>query len=639
MRPPADRHNMRPLDLNRALERLEALPIRPMTARTIVDVVPEPAGDGQPVDSPRFLETDPGWVSSGASLDQPETALAVVASRSWWQASNPEASDALERLWKHSVATASSARRLATEAGRPDPDRFARAGLLQTLGLWAVAAIDSTVLAELLAIRNPSRRAEFERDRLGQDSSAWGRDLAERWGLDSLTVASCWFHADRNNDLSLLCDDPEGLALLQNAYHWAEKTPWAIGSEKIPEPGATDARLRILTAEVQVRCGAGLLEPDATEREEVVTRRLAAVRVRHERLSGEVATRDRLLRTIASSPPAESLASWAERAALEFCQEPGVASAKVIWGHEDSEFRTVRPPTRIVPLGRSSAEVHLWTESESSDVQERLASVLPAWSAWAESLAERSRRGARLDQVVSTHRIRVDRDAEADRTSRLSALAEFAAGSGHELNNPLAVILGRAQLLLPKVEEPEDIRALRVIIGQAQRAHRILRDLIYIARPPVPRARLCRPDDLIRNAIRDLKPDAEARGVTLISETREPVPVAWADPEPLRHAVDVLLRNALEATPTGGKIRITSGRSGDRLNLVVKDLGRGITAEEGAHLFDPFFCGRQAGRGLGLGLPRVARFLNQVGGDLTWKSNPGQGSSFAMNLPLQLPPS
>lgn len=290
-------------------------------------------------------------------------------------------------------------------------------------------------------------------------------------------------------------------------------------------------------------------------------------------------------------------------------------------------------------LGRSPAEVHLWTESDTLDLEHALGSVLPAWSAWAESISERTKRGDRLDKVVATHRERVSQDAEADRTSRLAAMAEFAAGAGHELNNPLAVILGRAQLLLPKVEEPDDVRSLRVIIGQAQRAHRILRDLMYVARPPQPRPRLCRPDDLVRNAVRDVKTEAEARGIRITTEVRDPVPVAWADPDPFRHAIDVLLRNALEATPAGGTIRLTTSRVGDRLSLSVRDSGRGISPDEGSHLFDPFFCGRQAGRGLGLGLPRIARFVDQTGGELTWRSNQGHGSTFAIQLPLEMPPS
>jgi signal transduction histidine kinase len=250
-------------------------------------------------------------------------------------------------------------------------------------------------------------------------------------------------------------------------------------------------------------------------------------------------------------------------------------------------------------------------------------------------LAESESRGDQIDRVVTTLRSNVEAHENADRTSRLAALAEFAAGAGHELNNPLAVVMGRAQLLLARVDNAEDVRALRVIIGQAQRAHRIIRDLMYIARPPAPRPRPCRPDDIAKATIRDLRQEADARGIALSVETREPGHVAWTDPDPIRHLLDVLVRNAIESTSSGGTVRIQTGRTADALTWVVRDSGRGYTVEEGHHLFEPFFCGRQAGRGLGLGLPRAARFLELMGGEITCRSTPGQGATFAVRLPLE----
>jgi signal transduction histidine kinase len=391
---------------------------------------------------------------------------------------------------------------------------------------------------------------------------------------------------------------------------------------------------------VQVRSGAGLLDATSTEREETLTRTLARLRVRHEEARRDLASRDRLLAAMAETDPAEDPEDWADRASRVWCEEPGIASAKVVWGETPAHPPDVlpsRPAAKVLRLGRSPAVVHLWPEASCDELPARMDVLLPAWHAWADLLAERETRGHRLDETIAAHRSRVDREEVADRTSRLDALAEFAAGAGHELNNPLAVILGRAQLLLPHVPDANSARSLRIIIGQAQRAHRILRDLIYVARPPAVRPRPCQPDEIVRASLRDLKPEADARGVRLVSETREPIPVAWADPDPMRHLVDVLVRNALEATPSGGSVRVSSGRVGDRLSWIVRDSGRGIAADEGRHLFEPFFCGRQAGRGLGLGLPRVARFLAQAGGDLSWRSTPGQGSVFSVTIPIEPP--
>ena len=96
--------------------------------------------------------------------------------------------------------------------------------------------------------------------------------------------------------------------------------------------------------------------------------------------------------------------------------------------------------------------------------------VLPAWEAWAGLVADRSdleapASGGGLRRAAITPR----HEANRLRDAKLDALAEFAAGAGHELNNPLAVIVGRAQLLLGRTQDPETSRSLRIILSQAQR--------------------------------------------------------------------------------------------------------------------------------------------------------------------------
>ncbi len=224
------------------------------------------------------------------------------------------------------------------------------------------------------------------------------------------------------------------------------------------------------------------------------------------------------------------------------------------------------------------------------------------------------------------------------RRELLRSLGEFAGGAGHELNNPLAVILGRAQLLLGRTTDPEAQRSLRAIIGQAQRAHRILRDLMYVARPSAPRPRLCQPVELGRLVLRDLADEAEGRGVGLSFEAGDDAGPAWTDPEALRHLVEVLTRNAIEATPPGGTVHVATRRERGHWVWQFRDPGRGLGPEAVRHLLDPFYCGRAAGRGLGLGLPRVARYIDSLGGGLHWKANPEGGTTFLVAFPIVEPP-
>jgi signal transduction histidine kinase len=240
--------------------------------------------------------------------------------------------------------------------------------------------------------------------------------------------------------------------------------------------------------------------------------------------------------------------------------------------------------------------------------------------------------------MMSALKEQVGHDETRLQNEKLEALAEFAAGAGHELNNPLAVIVGRAQLLLSRTHDAETERSLRIILSQAQRTHRILRDLMFVARPPAPRPRACRPSEILRACLSDFQEECETRGIRLIGEFHAGESPTWSDPESLGHVAEILLRNAIQATPSGGKVQVRSHTQGGDLKWWFCDSGKGIGPNEGAHLFDPFFCGRQAGRGLGLGLSRAGRIVAQAGGTLRWSSSNAQGTVFEVQLPLTSPP-
>lgn len=516
-----------PSDLRRRIDRLEGLPLRPSTARRLLA---DPRSAGEPS---RLLDADPAL--GLARLLGPADPLALVADRPWWPRPSSTASPALDRLWRHAVAASCAARRIANETGQADPAFLARVALLHPLGYWAIAAVDPDRLADLLAPESPAARRAAELRWLGTDVATLGRDLAERWGCPPALIDAAWLHGELGKAMASCAEAPEFLPTTRRARAWADRTPWATATAR--PPGPPDPRVRLLVAEVQVRCASPFLAEDATPSEE------------------------------------------------------GLARAHA---------------RRLLDAGRSAL------------VQERTA--------------------RRLEAATSALLSRDEADSGALDLAKLEALAEFAAGAGHELNNPLAVILGRAQLLLTKRPDPETARSLRAIAAQAQRAHRILRDLMGVARPAPARPRPCLPDEVVRACVRDLRDEADARGVGLLAETRDPGPRAFLDPEPLRHLADVLARNAIEATPPGGTVRFTATGDAKTLRWSVQDDGRGLAPDETTHLFDPFFCGRQAGRGLGLGLPRAARFVARSGGDLRWDPAPGKGTIFRLRLPLDPPP-
>lgn len=632
-------------DLCRRLERLDGLPVRAVTARAVLDR----GESGPPTERPRLADwksepdLDPGWVAACHRAEGQVEPLAVIASRPWWPSCSRAAADALDRLWKHGLAVGLASLRLAREQSDPAPEALAQAGLLHGLGLWAAAAVDPEWLAAWTAARSVEDRRHLERATLGVEAATLGRVLAERWGLPRLTADAAWLH-DAPGRLLSAAAEPKRLALVQAAFELAGRTPWAPMLPEVRGQAAQDPRVKLLIAEVQARCRGEFTDPIAPAREERITRENARLRLTVAALAAGQAARDRFLTALSESEPGESPRVWAERAGMAWCGEPGVSVARLTWGDSaDCAGPTVagRPPEVDLALGtgpREVARLRLWTGPLASESVPALTAALPAWRAWSRWVDHRVRLEERLESAFSALRDVAESEGPRLEAAKLEALAQFAAGAGHELNNPLAVIVGRAQLLLADEDDPKATRSLRAILAQAQRAHRILRDLMYVARPPEPRPRSCQPDEIWRSSLRDARADAEERGVLLVAESLEPVRRIWADPDALRHAADALLRNAIEATPRGGSVCVSAQAVPGALRWVVQDSGRGIEPAERPHLFDPFYCGRQAGRGLGLGLPRLARFLEQVGGEVSLQSVPGEGTRVLVRIPIDEPP-
>ncbi len=650
------------------VSRLERIPLRPLTARTVSGNLPSEPDDGEldghlTSKTRSICQLDPGWVLSYSSMAEPVGMLGLISETPWWPANltGGAASEFLGRLWRNSVAVSLAAGSLAREANDPDPEGVACAGLLCRLGCWAVAGVDPEWMARWWREPDKLDRRQREIADLGTDLDDLGRRLAERLGCVPLVIDAAWLHDSHGRALLNAAAEPTRLIYIQEACRWAEQTPWSFGAASLPDGLSTEPRLRILVAEVQARTASAFVAADATSHEERMTRQNAKLRLLLARARQERDGANRFVQAIVESDPAITPTDWAARAARSWCALPGVSAARVIWVEKALSFCAAnektgdalsasresplpsvsnpRPPALVLPLtahGQPRAYIHIWTDGVGTIGEGGLAGTAAhhAWESWAAMVADRALLERRVQTVVESLRQNIDAELERMRQLKLDALGEFAGGAGHELNNPLAVIVGRAQLLLARTEDAETMRSLRIIISQAGRAHRILRDLMFVARPPAPWPRPCRPAELLRACLRDLEEECAARGIRLLGEIDESTLAGSLDPDGLRHLAEILLKNAIQATPAGGKVVVRSSVQGDELSWCFIDSGKGITPQEGAHLFDPFFCGRQAGRGLGLGLPRAARLVAQAGGRLHWSSNPGHGSVFQVHLPL-----
>lgn len=224
------------------------------------------------------------------------------------------------------------------------------------------------------------------------------------------------------------------------------------------------------------------------------------------------------------------------------------------------------------------------------------------------------------------------------RERKLEALAEFAAGAGHEINNPLATIAGRATLLLRTETDPERRRALEMIGGQAYRVRDMIGDAMTFARPPAPQPTTFDPLTEIRGLLATFAARfAEAHIVVQVTGTDSLM--MEADREQFRVFVSCLLRNELEALSAGGEFSINIQRvprgNHDVVRITLRDNGPGLSEADREHLFDPFYSGRPAGRGLGFGLSKCWRIVRMHGGNISAGGAADAGFWLTADWPVQ----
>lgn len=158
---------------------------------------------------------------------------------------------------------------------------------------------------------------------------------------------------------------------------------------------------------------------------------------------------------------------------------------------------------------------------------------------------------------------------------------------------------------------------------------------MLFARPPRAEPTETTIDAVLRPVIASLASRAAARAIHL-DYTASPIPVTlFVDPTQIAEAIRMLAVNALEAVDESGRVHVEAAAAdeGRRARIVVGDDGPGMDSETAARACDPFFSGREAGRGIGLGLPKARRLIESSGGSLAIESRPGRGTRCIVELP------
>ncbi len=216
--------------------------------------------------------------------------------------------------------------------------------------------------------------------------------------------------------------------------------------------------------------------------------------------------------------------------------------------------------------------------------------------------------------------------------AKQAALKEFAYGASHEINNPLANIAIRAQILLKQEADPQRRQRLITIEQQAMRAHEMISNLMFYANPPVPKIVELDLAALVDRVVNEMRERCEQQHTDIV--VVEPMTNCMVDGDSslLEMGVAHLIRNAMEALQEGGRILVQLVETDSGYELTVIDDGPGISEVASQHLFDPFYSGREAGRGLGFGLAMVWRILELHRGSIDWKQMTERGVCFRTSL-------
>jgi two-component system sensor histidine kinase HydH len=226
---------------------------------------------------------------------------------------------------------------------------------------------------------------------------------------------------------------------------------------------------------------------------------------------------------------------------------------------------------------------------------------------------------------------------------RLAALGQMAAGLAHEIRNPLGSIKGAAQLLQPGAAHPPDNTRefLDIIVEEVNRLNKIVSQFLDYARPYRGEQRPLDVNDVVRKTLQLLAKEQGGHSVEIVTNFADGLPPVRADAEQLLQVFLNLSLNALQAMAQGGRLLISTslrratrrGAAAAFFEVRFRDTGVGIPPGDQRNLFIPFFTTKE--KGTGLGLPISQRIIENHGGTIEVRSQPGEGATFTVLLPIE----
>jgi two-component system NtrC family sensor kinase len=221
---------------------------------------------------------------------------------------------------------------------------------------------------------------------------------------------------------------------------------------------------------------------------------------------------------------------------------------------------------------------------------------------------------------------------------KMAAIGRMVSGVAHELNNPLAGVVGYAQLVSRNSLDPASQRMIDVILVQAERAGRIVQDFLSLAARTDPKRVHFDLNETVRRIVQLREYNDRLEGIAVTMDLADDLPPATGDSSQIEQVLLNLIVNAADAISharrRAGLIHIRTSAEGPRISIAVSDNGSGIHARDMSRIFDPFFTTKDEHEGTGLGLSICSEIVKNHGGELYAWSTYGAGSTFTVELPV-----
>lgn len=319
-------------------------------------------------------------------------------------------------------------------------------------------------------------------------------------------------------------------------------------------------------------------------------------------------------------------------------QFPDIAVARIVldercYSAGDFESARFRQSERIVVDGKDRGVVEVGYVAEIPEFVE--GPFLQEEEDLLRAVAQEIVEFAEMDRAA---KLRARLEEQVRHADRLATIGQLSAGIAHEINEPLAAILGCAQLAR-KAQDlgTETITDLDDIIAASLQAREVVSKLMLFARQRPPRKTLVNMSEVVRRGISILEARCAKEGVEMVQNLADDLPLIFADPAQLQQVLVNLVVNALQAMPEGGTLTIATCGDEQSAALVVEDTGVGMSEEIREQIFDPFFTTKDVGQGTGLGLSVVHGIVTSHGGTIECQGKLGCGTRFEVRFPRSTP--